>query len=115
MKPTTDNSAASNPSSKLEAALVDPTYLEHQEMIGFLLKNKGKNLFPSKDLAEQKRLCKAKMERLAAQKSGLLLKDALSEILKDLPANFPSEQLQPLTKYLIQTWMKARQVGLVRT
>lgn len=102
MKPSSENSTASNPSRTLEAALGETANREQHEMIGFLLKNKGKNLFPAKDLAEQKRLCKAKMERLTAQQPGLLLKDALSEILKDLPASFPSEQLHPLTKYLFQ-------------
>ncbi len=78
-------------------------------MIEFLIQNKGKNLFPKKDLAEQKRLGLAKMHLLTAQNSGVLLKDALSVILKNLPAGFPPEELQPLTKYLIQAWFKMRQ------
>jgi hypothetical protein len=111
MKPELKNKTA-NPSKSLESAMNDPAFQHQKEMIAFLLKNKGENLFPAKDLAEQKRLCKAKMERLANQQPGLLLKDALANILKDLPATFPPEQLQPLTKYLIQTWMKAQQKEL---
>ncbi|MCU0346141.1 MAG: hypothetical protein MUC59_04320 [Saprospiraceae bacterium] len=100
-------------STKLEAALNNPAFQNEQQLIEFLLEKKGENLFPAKDLAEQKRLCQAKMKKLAEQQPDLLLKDALSLILKDLPISFPASQLQPLTNFLIKYWMKTGQQPLV--
>ena len=113
MKQSSANAAANNQSNKLETALNNPAYRNEQQLIGFLLEKKGENLFPAKDLAEQKRLCQAKMKRLAEQQPDLLLKDALAIILKDLPASFPTGQLQPLTNFLIKHWMKTGQRNLV--
>ncbi|MCC6727308.1 MAG: hypothetical protein IT258_22575 [Saprospiraceae bacterium] len=113
MKQTSANIIASKEPNKLEAALNNPAYQNERQLIEFLLEKKGENLFPTKDLAEQKRLCQAKMKKLAEQHPDLLLKDALSLILKDLPSSFPASQLQPLTNFLIKYWMKAGQQPLV--
>ncbi len=113
MKQASANIINSKGSNKLEAAHNNPAFQNEQQLIEFLLEKKGENLFPAKDLAEQKRLCLAKMKRLAEQHPDLLLKDVLALILKDLPASYPASQLQPLTNFLIKFWMKTGQGNLV--
>jgi len=113
MKPTSKNGTSDNFAKTLEAARQEPVFRGKKEMIDFLIANKGKNLFPAKELAEQKRLCKAKMERLITDHPDMLLKDVLSTILKGLPDNFSASQIQLLTKYLIQVWEKSAKANLV--
>ncbi len=97
----------------LEDAYEMPEYESKKEVIGFLIKNKGKNLFPKKNLSEQKRKCRRKLEKKMEGNPDMNFKDLMADLLKGLPNDYPVEMIAPLIKYLSEHWMKKHSKELV--
>jgi hypothetical protein len=87
-----------------EEALQDPAHQDMWEVIRFLENHEGDILFPEKFLASHKDAVLRKIQRLQVQSPALSLKDALFEILNDIPENVPAHLLIELTRFAIEEW-----------
>lgn len=91
-------------STTFKDALQDPAHQDMWEVIQFLEDHEADILFPEKFLASHKDIILHKIQCLNKQTPGLSLKDALFQILKDIPETVPAKMLIELTRFAIEQW-----------
>ena len=87
-----------------EEALQNPAHQDMWEVIRFLEKHEDDILFPEKFLASHKDAVLQKIRLLHQKNPTLSLKEALFEILKDIPETVPANMLIELTRFVIEQW-----------
>jgi hypothetical protein len=93
-----------NKVTTFEEALQNPAHQDMWEVVRFLEKHEDDILFPEKFLASHKDAILQKIKHLQNQATASSLKDALLEILNDIPGHVPAEMLIELTRFAIEQW-----------
>ncbi len=85
-------------------ALQDPSHQDMWEVVHFLEKHEDDILFPEKFLSSHKDGILRKIQLLHQQNTVISLKEALFEILKDIPETVSADMLIELTRFAIEQW-----------
>ena len=88
----------------LEEILSIPAFVQHQEAILWAANASDEELLPEKLLAVHKDIIHKKIKALAEEHPDWTLRDAVLQILKDLPDSIPPAMLLELTRFTIEQW-----------
>ncbi len=97
-------SASFQPDPSLEEALRTPAFAKHREAILWAANATDEELLPEKILAVRKDIIRKKIKALANEHPNWTLRDAVLQILKDLPDSTPPAMLLELTRFAIEQW-----------
>ncbi|MFN0175440.1 MAG: hypothetical protein ACKVU0_12380 [Saprospiraceae bacterium] len=88
----------------LEEILREPSMAQYKEAILWAAKATDEELLPEKTLAVHKDIIRQKVKAMAIAHPNCALREAVVQILKDLPDSIPPDMLLELTRFTIEQW-----------